>query len=494
MRADTQNFIIYSEGNEKSLRKFAENLQRFDSTLRFRFNIANRSDPYRLTIFLVPQASDAGRLATGKGGSSIAGFYSATLDHSYAVSHREEGSGLGTSQAQQTLYHEYTHHFMKRYVPIAFPAWFIEGFAEYFSTVDFTKDGLASIGKPAYRRAYGLLELPKIPAEQLLAKRPTEMKNSGQMDVYYGRAWLLTHMLYADPTRVGQLGTYMDAINKGEEAATAAAEAFGDLAQLDKDLNRYVNRPISYRNTKEPIPLAGTVTITSLSDAEDALLPLRLERLSAKGDSERLAAVRADLQKLSGLHPEAAGVWYELAEADWAFDRDDHDLSAVRSAVDKALALEPTHARANVLFGRLLAKEQDKKGDYSATAWRDVRKPIALANRTNPDDPVPLYDYFRSFTDQRVRPPEIAIQGLERAFLLAPENISVRVSYAFSLANQGKYEDALKLAKTVAFDPHDGGDGERLLRQIESIRDRRQGRAEAESATGVEEGASEPDE
>jgi hypothetical protein len=39
LRADTDNFIIYSERSEKSLREFAENLQRFDATLRFRFKI-----------------------------------------------------------------------------------------------------------------------------------------------------------------------------------------------------------------------------------------------------------------------------------------------------------------------------------------------------------------------------------------------------------------------------------------------------------------------
>ncbi len=43
LRAETDNFIIYSEGSEKSLRDFAVTLQRFDATLRFRFRVPGSS-------------------------------------------------------------------------------------------------------------------------------------------------------------------------------------------------------------------------------------------------------------------------------------------------------------------------------------------------------------------------------------------------------------------------------------------------------------------
>ena len=59
LRADTENFIIYSEGTEKSLRTFAENLQRFDATLRVRFGLGEAQEPNRLVIYLVPRAVDA---------------------------------------------------------------------------------------------------------------------------------------------------------------------------------------------------------------------------------------------------------------------------------------------------------------------------------------------------------------------------------------------------------------------------------------------------
>lgn len=479
LRADTENFIIYSEGNEKSLRTFAENLQRFDATLRIRFKLTQSEEPNRLTVYLVPHAADAGRLMTGKSGSSIAGWYSPAPDGSFAISHREDVVIKGTPQSQQTLFHEYSHHFMRRYAAAAFPAWFIEGFAEFYSTVNFTKDGRAETGKPVYARAYGLLTMPKIPADKLLFQQPGEMRNSGQSDVYYGRSWLLTHMLYSDAARTGQLGRYVDAINRGEDSRKAAADAFGDFAELDKDLNRYMGKPMVYSTSAAPIAVAGNIAIAPLSAAEDALLPLRLERISAHDDQIRIAKVRDELKALSLVHGGEAGVWFELASAEWAIDDDKRDAAAARAAVDKALAIDPKHVRANVLLGRILTAEVEAKDDPQPADWDAVRKPVILANRTNPDDPVPLYAYFRSFIDQGRRPPPIAIEGLGRAFQLAPENINTRIGYAFALANDGKFDEALKLARAVAFDPHDGGQGEELLEQLETMRERSNERASA---------------
>jgi hypothetical protein len=468
LRADSNNFIIYSEGSEKDLRDFAEKLERFDATLRFRFELEGGKDPNPLTIYLVDSAADAGRLASGKGGSSIAGFYSPDPEGSFAVSNREGYVVKGTPQSQQTLFHEYTHHFMKRFLPGAFPAWFIEGFAEYYSTVDFTKEGQAQIGKIAYGRAYGLLTMPKVPAETLLFKRPLEMRNSGQMDVYYGRAWLLTHMLYNDRARSGQLGAYIGAINKGVDLKKAAADSFGDLAALDKDLNRYMNKPLTYRTTSDAIAVAGPITISALPAAQDAALPWRLERLSASSD-DRMLKARDGLKKLTAQYPGDAGIWFELAMAEWGLSKEVRNEAAAREALDKALAIDAKHVRANVLLGEMLRHAAQEKEDASPADWNAARKPVILANRTNPDDPVPFLAYYASFVDQGIKPPPIAIDGLARAFHLGPENIGARMNYAFALAGDGKFDTAIQLAKIVAFDPHDDG-GAELLSQLEKMR------------------------
>lgn len=472
LRADTENFIVYSEGSEKSLREFAENLQRFDATLRLRFKVATDHDSNRLTVYLVPRASDAGRLATGAQGSSIAGFYRPAYEGSYAVAHRDNVMVKGTPQSQQVLFHEYSHHFMRRYLPGAFPSWFIEGFAEFYSTVDFTKDGRAEIGKPPYARAYGLLAMPKIPVSILLAEQPGNMRNRSQKNVYYGRSWLLTHMFFSDSTRSGQLAPYIDAINSGDDPRKAASDAFGDLDQLDKDLNRYLNRPLDYRTTGEPVAVAGTISIQTLSEVEGELVPLHLERLSAGRDESRVNKVRESFRELSKKYADDARIWYELAMAEWEASYKSKDRSSARAAVERALAIDPKHVRANVLLGWILSEGVKAKPDAGPADWNAARKPLVLANRIEPNDPMPLYAYFRSFLEQGIEPPPIAIDGLERSFTLAPENTGRRVSYAFALANRGDIDAAISLVRIVAFDPHDDGEGEALLAQLKRMKDR----------------------
>lgn len=473
LRADTESFIIYSESGEKPLREFAANLQRFDTTLRLVFNVAQKGEESRLPIYLLPSRDDVARLATGSRSAPVSGFYRQDRDGSFALSHRQSGGTLpGTSAAQQVLFHEYSHHFMKRHLRVAFPGWFIEGFAEYYSTVDFDKEGRAMIGQPAHRRGYGLLMLPKMPAERVLLEPPGAMRSRGQTDVYYGRAWLLTHMLFHDPARANQVNAYTNAINAGTEPRKAATDAFGDLAQLDKDLNRYVEGRLSYRTTRDPVPVSTAIKITPLSAHEDAVMMLRLERLNVRGDKPRLTNVRDALRALAAKLPTNPDVHYELAAAEWDIDPGVRDLSAMRAALDKVLAAKPEHVRANVLLGQLQLYELRQKGETDPAAWRAARRPIQIANRADPNDPIPLHAYFQSFLTERTRPSDMAIKGLERAFVLTPENLNLRSAYAVSLAHLGRFEPAINLAKTVAFDPHDNGRGDALLKRIETMRDR----------------------
>ena len=50
---------------------------------------------------------------------------------------------------KSVLFHEYAHHFMLHHFPAAYPAWYVEGFAEFFSVVAFPQDGSIEYGKIA---------------------------------------------------------------------------------------------------------------------------------------------------------------------------------------------------------------------------------------------------------------------------------------------------------------------------------------------------------
>ena len=57
-----------------------------------------------------------------------------------AVVPRNTGTD-GVFTGQLVLFHEYAHHFMLQYAPAAYPAWYVEGFAEVVSTASFERKG-----------------------------------------------------------------------------------------------------------------------------------------------------------------------------------------------------------------------------------------------------------------------------------------------------------------------------------------------------------------
>ena len=270
-QASSAHFVIYSEDDEKTLREFATKLERYDAAMRYMRGLPDPeiSPQNRLTVFVVPSVN-AVRKLYGKGGSGIGGFYTGRASGSYAISPRSIGAG-GNIDEQIVLLHEYAHHFMMQTYPGAFPAWLIEGFAEFHSTARFDKDGAVGLGLPANHRAYGLLAMQPIRIEKLLASSVDDLADA-EKDSFYGRGWLLTHFLTLDASRRGQLTAYVAQINSGTDSLTAARKVFGDLAELDKELNRYVRqRTLRYVRLAPEVIKVKPISVRPLSPGEAAI-------------------------------------------------------------------------------------------------------------------------------------------------------------------------------------------------------------------------------
>ncbi|RYY42434.1 MAG: hypothetical protein EOP59_10030, partial [Sphingomonadales bacterium] len=276
--AASAHFVIYSQESEAELRDFATRLERLDKALR---TLQASEDPplgkaSRLTVYVVRDAASVRRLL-GEGPKYTAGFYTADAGQSLAFTPRLIGSGSKYDLGAMTvLIHEYAHHYMWRTAPAAYPAWYVEGFAEFWSTARFETDGGVGIGLPAYHRAPTLLlgRNAISLAEMLGETRPAQSPD--QLDTLYGRGWLLAHYLTFDKARSGQLARYLDAINRGTPPLKAATDAFGPLEQLDRELRAYVGKRLSYL----PLPAARLPvtppTIRTLRAGEAAILPIAL--------------------------------------------------------------------------------------------------------------------------------------------------------------------------------------------------------------------------
>lgn len=487
-RADTPNFIIYSTGSEKQLKEFAEDVERFDALLHRFANVEAQPTPYRLTIYALPNASAVRKLLSGKN-RDVAGFYHPSLAGSFAVTNRSGGNQKFDLDGSIVLFHEYAHHFMHRNFNGSFPLWFNEGFAEYYSTTTFDKNGRYTVGKPAYHRAYGLLLGVDVGIEKLLLTSDLENLKRDERDPFYGRSWLLVHWLMRDEEGRKKLLGYLNDCATGVPLDEAAMRNFGDLKELDKALDAALSGRMPMMTSKDPMDFQTKIKIRTVDDVESAIVPLHLQRLSGK----EIAKVVDGLRLLADQNPARADVWYELAQAELASSShayiDDTDINdedgtddarleevpdstliAAESSLDKALAIAPRHSRANTLKAHILMERLQRSGDVLNEDWEDVRTHIIAANHADTEDPMPLIAWYESYTKMGKTPTAIASDGLAKAFGLAREATEVRLLYAFDLARMGKYDLAANLVEVLVNDPHAGDVGRAALARLDAMR------------------------
>lgn len=463
-QASSAHFLIYSEGSEKSLHDFATRLERYDAAMR---SLRGLDDPpvspgNRLTIFVVSDENAVKKLY-GKGGAMVGGFYIARVDGSYAVTPLRADNG-GEMSEQIVLLHEYAHHFMYQNLIGAVPAWFSEGYAEFYSTARFEKDGSIGIGLPANHRAYGLLGMRPIKLEKLLTSSVGDLKPE-EIDSFYGRGWLLTHYLMLDSRRKGQLTAYIGLINQGTDSLGAAKRVFGDLAVLDKELNAYVRqRRLNYLKLAPEKVAIKPVEIRALTPGEAASIDIRMR--SKRGvDAASAKALLPLARKAAAAHPKDAFAQVVLSEA--AFDAGQY--AEAETAADRALAADPKSVEAMIFKGRsrmALASANDKA---DAATWREVRKWFLAANKLEPDDPEPLALYYISFLEAGVKPTANAAEGLIQASALAPQDSGLRWMIAQQHLRDNKAEDARQALAPIAFDPHGGEQAKEAARILATL-------------------------
>jgi len=139
LRAETPGFIVYSTSAETRVRSLAEELESFDSLLRRLTQTTAPRSPTPLEIYLFNGPGQFQEAFPGSN-TTVRGRYAARPDIIAAYAIYQDREGL---EAQDVLFHEYAHHFMYQYFANTYPAWYVEGFAEFVSTAAF-EDGASS--------------------------------------------------------------------------------------------------------------------------------------------------------------------------------------------------------------------------------------------------------------------------------------------------------------------------------------------------------------
>jgi tetratricopeptide (TPR) repeat protein len=454
LEASTENFVIYSDGSEASLREFTTKVEQFDQVLRIITGIKPEHFGPRLKIYIARNERDVRELMSREM-RNVAGFYTTSLRGAVAVINRSKPSSQFGISGEEVLFHEYAHHFMLQHAAVVYPAWYVEGFAEYVAGADFDKKDRIVVGKAPPNRVWSLVQEPWIKSARLFG--PMSDLSERERLMLYAQGWLLTHYLFHDNRRSDQFGKFLQAMAKGESQIPAFERDLGmTLPELDKELRRYFEKlkrsKISMPTIDTSVLLVPPISIRALDAAESAGLELSIvirDSLPPEKQTELIAKAEEYASKYAN-RPQALLL---SAEAYFACER----YAEAKALALRGLALDPSMQRAQVVAAAadMYALARDDK--LTAEAAKPFRTSFVKANRANPNDPLALYYFYQSFSLAGQKPSPNAADGLAAVLSLVPQDSNVRLMLGYYLAKTNEPAKARNVLAPLAFAPHGGG-------------------------------------
>lgn len=453
-RAESEHFIVYGR-TDKTLRAYVTMLEDFDDLLSTLHGRAKAGDGAvrKLPVYLVKTPSELRRVYVEAPDYTV-GVYIPTMTEVFAVAVRNDDSEDDWNRGDDTALHEYVHHFMQQYYANAYPAWLVEGYAEYYMTASLESDRRV-VGDYNRLRGDTLLTpgLVWIPAEDLLSKRSGDL---GRWDsgIYYAQAWLLTHYILSDPKRQALLPRYLEVVRGGRDAAAAWKDVYGNTpAELTAELRRYLKRSLQQQVLPRPERFQAKMTITGLTSSADDLL-LEGQRLKMGVDKADRDKLLAQIRAAAGKVPNDRFARLILARAETTIG----DRTQGEAILGELLAADPNDEEALVLLGE----------SHMATGYADeTRRPAAFgaaaklfvrAFKINPNNPVSLHGY----ADARSLEPisDNLVNVRLRAVALSPQISHLRLDAARALVEKQRFDEARTVLAPVVSNPHGGAEAQ----------------------------------
>ena len=464
--AKTEHFVIYSQDTEQKTRAFAVELERFDHALRSlqstKFDPIT-SDSQRVMIFRSGDVDDIGLLAPG-----AAGFYiprmnpvaftpaRATRVTQGSIVKRDSRTDL---DPRSVLFHEYAHHFMFQNFAAGYPSWYIEAFAETAATIVLKDDGTFHLGNPPQYRSDALFNsMMTVSPQSLLAS--TAKPDFEDYYGYYSVGWLMNHYLTFEPSRQGQLKTYLRLVNGGMDSGPAARQAFGDLNKLGSEIGRYKKGRLGGAVVRPATQANLSVAMRKLAPDEEAIMKLRM-RSKAGVTRKEARGIAADARGVARRYPNSLLVYLELAEAEF----DAENYAAAQAAADRALQIRPDSIEALNRKAQILIELGRKDKSQLAPA----RPLLAKAHELDPANPEPLYLNYLTYYYSGQAIPESAIIGLERAYDSARQDTGLRLVLARQLLLEQKGKLARDILLPLGLNPHESKNKKTIRGIIEMI-------------------------
>ena len=458
--ASSDHFVVYGDLGAKAIGSFADRLEFYDAAMThvLKTTPTKPSPSNRVTVYVVSDQALARRIEGDQ--SAMAGFLPAAGATVALVPLLAGGPALDDARPDANVFHGYAHEFLFSLTSRAFPRWFVEGFAQFFSGVKYLPGGSINLGVAAPPRSS---ELPHTPIRKLL-EYAGGANDAASFEALYQQSRLLFHYLYLAPERAGQLARYQAMVTRGEPALRAAEIAFGDFDQLERDANQFSKHlRFAYLEVGRKFAAVAPVAVRKLRPGEAAMMPLIVQSRTGPNREDALAFVPT-ARSVAALHRDDPAVLAALASIEFAAGNDD----ATIAAADAATALDPTRVDAQIQKGYALYRKAEH-GVLPQDSWKDVRGQFARANKLENDNPIALVRFYMTYRAQNQTPPQNAVEGLELALALSPLDPSLRLSVAQQLIADNRLADAAATLTPLAYSPHPDDHAASALQMLRDV-------------------------
>jgi tetratricopeptide (TPR) repeat protein len=440
--AETTHFRLHGGLAPETLAERARLLEAFHALLVQATARTLPAGAPRLDVFVVDSIADMPprqKLPPG-----AAGYYLADAGRISAVTLAHPPEGPGALSAPELLLHEYAHHFMTGAGRFAYPAWYLEGFAEYFATARFGARRIM-VGEPSAARRKALATGRWLPMETLLARSP-DLSRGQDAAMFYAQSWLLTHYMFRTPAARRPFADYLRAQAAGADPVQAfRTHVDGDLPAFEAKLRRYLKTQANVSSFERPGGPGAAVRLSALPPGAERLLPM-LVRLEHSESGPESAAMLEAVQALVGDAPEEALARRTLALA----QLEAGDPVAAGRLLDGLLRDQPDDA--DLLRWRARAVRAERAPGAQARALDYLVRALSAA----PEDWRVLHAYARLQRGPGGAMPAHALEALLKAHTLAPQVSEIVLDTALALSQAGRLADAVGVLEPLAWAPHGG--------------------------------------
>ncbi len=329
---DSANFKIITNGEPGSVRRLAEDLERYRAVALDL--LGAKDDGAKLTIYAAADRESYAGLVGEDLSELTNGLFDTTAEGSYALVNLDGRTGERQLEAREFLFHEYTHFLSYNGTTTHYPYWYSEGFAEFMSTMTFGPGNTYDIGAIPGERAMTLLYTAPVPLQELLRatvyNTPDEEKGR-----VYASGWMLAHWIVMESGKTEEFKQFVVDYNNGADPVEALTKNLGMSIGEIEDIYNEKFQDGRFKLARGKVPanftperpkltvLSGQETVVELARflVKSGYNPHGIHDLVKYAEranlySPELTAVRADAATREGDFDQAARLLAQVAPSD----------------------------------------------------------------------------------------------------------------------------------------------------------------------------------